>query len=172
MSIEKIDAILKEYLSYSHPLNITLFVLLLCASAAQDYIQTGKKVFGINSFVLSFNMVVYFALLHIVYTQVVEPRSKQATEDYKNEEFDIVFKMPDNSEKRNEYLYYFAILVFVCSVNFALSYKNIKDTRLLISIITLILLTTISEYLLVTCVFNNKVSTLCEAMFFSMGPFG
>jgi hypothetical protein len=171
MSIEKIDASIKEYLNISNPVNITIFIILLCANLAQDYVQSGKFIIGINSFLLSFNIVIYFALLHIVYTQVVEPRSKRAAKDYNNDKFEIELEIPDNEEKKNEFYYYFTALLGIAIVNFGFSYKNINDKNLLVNILILILLTTISEYILVSGVFNNKVSTLCEATLNSMGPF-
>ena len=178
-SLDEINKILNLIFSYEKPWVYFIFLIILWLNVLQDKMSTGKYL-GMNGFLLTFNMVLYFSLLHIVFSFSVKEKPVIMTDTIKKlsekQQIEIEIKDPIPSKDQKDgkvlekaYLISMMILVIIfCIYLFLYLTRYIKiesgDLKKIQIGGFLILLTVCSEIYLIFHVFDNPVTPLCDAI--------
>ena len=172
MDLYQLNEIIKKYLDAVHPVNVVLFIVVILLNLLQDYFSTGNLI-GVNGFLISINMILYFILLHTVFVFSVREKPTNLVKQYaevKIDEFEVNVKPPSNTKEgflsnkeiTKRYFIYLSILVILSAIwGLLLKTGEMNKTERLQMYGTLILicLTVTSEFMLVSGVFNNQMIT-------------
>ncbi len=177
--MEDINAKLQTIFSYENPwCYLMLIAIFGCNMVLDKY--SNKSYFQKNGFLLAFNMVIYFGLLHTVYTFSVKNKPADMIDSIekagKMTNLEIEIKDPvvqsyQKSPEELEKLYkifmsglVFIFFVYLVSIKIGWYKWNKSETKYLTIGCVLILLTICSELFLVFHVFDNPVIPLCKAI--------
>jgi hypothetical protein len=174
MNLKQLNEIIKKYLDAVHPVNVVLFIVVILLNLLQDYFSTGNLI-GVNGFLISINMILYFILLHSVFVFSVREKPTNLVKQYaevKIDQFEVNVKPPSNTKEgflsnkeiTKRYFIYLSILVILSAIWGLLlktgGYEINKTERLqMYGTFILICLTVTSEFMLVSGVFNNQMIT-------------
>ena len=175
MDLHKLNDMIKKYLNVLHPVNIVLFILVILLNILQDYFNTGKLI-GINGFLISVNMILYFILLHTVFVFSVREKPTNLVKQYaevKIDQIEVNVKPPSNTKEgflsnkeiTKRYSIYLSILIVISIIWGYLLLKvggckmNKTERLQMYGTLILICLTVTSEFMLVSGVFNNQMIT-------------
>ena len=174
-----INDLLNKCFSYKSPILYFCIIIIVGLITLQDKLATGEFL-GTNGLMLSFNMVLYFSLLHIVYKFSVKQKPTVKAETFQRlaEQKQIKveihppivkkgYKEPEDLEKIYLTAMSFIIVLFlVYVVHFYSKYRYLNpiEKRQLQIGFVLIVLTVYSELFLVFHVFDNEIVPQCEVL--------
>ena len=166
MSFDSINRFLKKHMRYDNGYSIIAFIVLFGTVILFDKRFTGKFI-GSNGFLLSFNIILYLSVLHLVFVYSVKPKNKKYIDSLKDvsktQNVDIISEESkiDNSIQR----VFFGSLFVVCSIFAIYVFKmsnQMKTSQ--IKFLMLICLTVCSELFLVFQVFDKPVDYPCSSI--------
>tara|TARA_B100001094_G_scaffold8759_2_gene7880 strand:+ start:3578 stop:4138 length:561 start_codon:yes stop_codon:yes gene_type:complete len=181
--MEDINEKLQNIFGYEKPWVYIILVVILGSNMMLDKYYN-KSFIQKNGFLLAFNMVIYFSLLHIVYTFSVKTKPdelvKMMEKTSENLEIEVEVKEPivqpyqkPAEELERLFMIFISGLIgifFIYLVFISMGYYKINESELKnLSIgCFLIMLTICSELYLVFHVFDNPILPLCKAILKSM----
>jgi len=178
---------LKTIFNTKSPYAYIIFAFLLFMMTLQDKMQSGKF-FGVNGILLSYNMILYLCLLHIVFIFSVTKRPKKYVNLYgqalKSSGVGYEMKvrkqsLSDNqiTEKESSVLFAKGISVFVAILMiYGLMYLSgtmkltQPDKSVLWKMTLMITATVFSELFLVQHILQTPITTPCVALRSAMTP--